>query len=236
MSLRAAVAALLPLLLVYGSALAQGYEGGYESGGYTGQAGYTVAGPTTIPEPVNLLVDSWQFESADWGGATPGVATFLNQGDPYGGTHATVFNNAGPVANHSENSTPVVLGSEASYTVSAWYRRVASVGAVAGYLRVYNTTRGNYAQSAYSISSTTDVLSNVSNSTGVSGSVTSGGSNWYRLAGTLTIASLGLGWQPGDSLEIRLVLWGSSTDTVTYLTVAAVQFNAGALTDYEEQP
>lgn len=233
MKRRAAVAALLPLLLA-GFALAQGYDGGYSSGGYAAPPGYADTAPVGVD--VNLLANSWQFESAAWGGATAGVTVFPGQPDPYGGSKASVLANPGGVAGHTEISAGFELPEGDTFTVSAWYKRLASAASIVGYLRVYNVPRANYAQSSYSISSISNVLSNPSNSTGVAGQVVPGGSDWYRLAGTLTVSALGLGWQAGDEIQVRLVPWSTSTDTDLFVQLAAVQFNAGPLAGYQEQP
>lgn len=213
------------------------------NGSYAGGDGSYAPSVPPVAAPVNLIADSWQFESAFWMGASAAVDVTPGQADPFGGNHASLMENVGAAsAFHQEETTPFSGLFTDSVVLSC--RLKAKVGDVPdnGNLRLFNSTIGSGDGGLCRVGFvwTGTVLSAGT----VSGDNTTGGviglgDDWYRIfvAVDVTQNKISEGWQDSDVYDIRIPLWGGDTTAGHGLHLAGVQLEPGLVPGpYLEKP
>lgn len=189
--------------------------------------------------PVNLLDDSWQFESAYWNGASAAITLTPGQSDPFGGAKASSFVNIGAASafyqefSLSETLTNYGLAGVSDFVVAAYFKQGAGGDLPSGSLRLYNSTigPGGGGLLTQNFSWSSGVM--IEGSRGGDGIGTGGveviGDGWYRSWFTVdldyNIASEG--WAMSDTCRPQLNLWGSSETVGLECLAVGVQINPG---------
>lgn len=188
--------------------------------------GGSYVGAPQGPLGINLLPDSWQFESAAWEGGSTNMDYTAGVADPFGDNHATLVTSANGTPNASMKNSPgvTVIGDDA----------VASFR-----VKFHNSSFGMRLVANAQVKGPTFTWSegvpSAPDGTGFVSSVQDLGAGWFRAICVFDLVLLGM--EGATDFVIRVLPWAASSNVGDGSFIAGVQLEPGTVPGpYLEKP
>ena len=183
---------------------------------------------------VNLLADSWQYESTFWKGVDAAVLITPGQADPFSGTKASKMENVGaPSASHQEKTVVFANLFTDNVVLSCYIKALPGNVPDNGDIRLSNQTIGSGAGGLCIqryIWTGTVLSAGTATGDNTTGGVIAIGAGYYRVyvAVDITENKASEGWQDTDNYTAIINLWGTDSTAGHALFLDAFQLEPGA--------